>query len=299
MKNIPLLIGTILFTVYLIFAIGGSNLPFIDSELKEEVMRKDASGHLSIPPYPPSAENLLGSDKWGRDLLSLLVIGTRETLILVFLIAGLRYLIALPLGAAAANIKFFRWILDSWNYLLSFIPPIFLVALFFGIPFIFFSKSLFVWYVVILAVVEVGRAAELIRSQFAELSMKEFVEAAETSGTNKFYLIIRHYWPHLRPLVLTSFAADMGRVMFLMAQLGVIQIFVSRKFVSTLSGAYENVTTSISYPVLLQGILTDIWVSTWIPYFTVLFISVMIITFFLLAEGLKIHFKRKYRMSVN
>lgn len=299
MRNIPLIIGIILFTVYLIFAFAGPSLPFIDSSLKEEVMRKDASGHLSIPPYPPSSENWLGSDKWGRDLLSLLVIGTRETFILVFLIAGLRYLLALPLGAAAANIKFFRWLLDSWNYFLSFIPPIFLVALVFGIPFIYFSKNLFLWYVVILAVIEVGRVAELIRSQLAELSLKEFVEAAQTSGTSKFTMIGRHYWPHLRPLILTSFAADMGRVMFLMAQLGVIQIFVSRKFVSTLSGGYENITTSISYPVLLQGILTDIWVSTWIPYFTVLFISVMILTFFLLAEGLKRFFKRKYRMSVN
>jgi peptide/nickel transport system permease protein len=296
MRNIPLVLGTFLFIIYSIFAIAGSNLPFIDSELKEEVMRRDNSGMLMIPPYPPSEEHWLGSDKLGRDLLSLLVIGTRETMILVFLIAGLRYLLALPLGAAAANFKFFRWILDSWNYLLSFIPPIFLVALFIGIPFIYFSKYLFFWYVLILAVIEVGRVAELIRSQMAELSVKEFVEAAETSGTNKRNMLMRHYWPHLRPLVVTSFATDLGRVLFLMAQLGVIQIFVSRKFVSTLGGAYQNMSTSLSYPVMLQDILRDIWTHPWIPYFTVLFISLLIITFFLLAEGLKRYFKKKYRM---
>ncbi|MEH7885054.1 ABC transporter permease subunit [Bacillus sp. JJ1609] len=296
MRNIPLLMGTILFTIYLIFAVGGSNLPFVDSELKEEVMRKDAAGHLSIPPYPPSNTNWLGSDKSGRDLFSLLVTGTRETMILVFLIAGLRYLLALPLGAAAANFKIFRWILDSWNYLLSFIPPIFLVALIIGIPFIYFSKSIFFWYVFILAIIEVGRVSELVRSQMAELSVKEFMEAAETSGTNKLNMLRRHYWPHLRPLVLTSFATDLGRVLFLMSQLGVIQIFVSRKFVSTLGGAYANISTSLSYPVMLQDILRDIWVNTWIPYYTVLFISLMIISFFLLAEGLKKHFMHKYRM---
>lgn len=296
MRNIPLVLGTILFVIYFLFAVGGSNLPFVDSELKEEVMRKDASGNLSIPPYPPSEENWLGSDKFGRDLFSLLVIGTRETMILVFLIAGLRYLLALPLGAAAANFKFFRWVLDSWNYLLSFIPPLFLVVLIIGLPFIYFSKNIFFWYVFILAIIEVGRVAEVVRSQMAELSMKEFIESAETSGTNKVNMLRRHYWPHLRPLVLTSFAADLGRVLFLMAQLGVIQIFVSRKFVSTLGGAYENFSTSLSYPVMLQNILRDIWVNTWIPYYTVLFISLMIITFFLLAEGLKKHFKKKYRM---
>lgn len=295
MRNISLLSGSLLLSIYLIFAIGGSYLPFVDSELKDEVMRRDESG-LSIPPYPPSENNWLGSDKSGRDLLSLLVIGTRETLILVFLIAGLRYLLALPLGAAAANFKFFRWILDSWNYLLSFIPPIFLVALIIGLPFIYFSKNLFFWYVFILAIVEVGRVAEIIRSQMSELSVRDFVEAAVTSGTNKSNLFKRHYWPHLRPLVFTSFAADLGRVLFLMAQLGVIQIFVYREFVSTLGGAYENISTSLSYPVMLQNILRDIWVHTWIPYFTVLFIAVLIITFFLLSEGLKRYFKKKYRM---
>jgi peptide/nickel transport system permease protein len=295
MRNIPLLSGSLLLSIYLIFAIGGSYLPFVDSELKDEVMRRDESG-LSIPPYPPSEKNWLGSDKSGRDLLSLLVIGTRETLILVFLIAGLRYLLALPLGAAAANFKFFRWILDSWNYLLSFIPPIFLVALVIGLPFIYFSKNLFFWYVFILAIVEVGRVAEIIRSQMSELSVRDFVEAAVTSGTNKSNMFMRHYWPHLRPLVFTSFAADLGRVLFLMAQLGVIQIFVYREFVSTLGGAYENISASLSYPVMLQNILRDIWVHTWIPYFTVLFIAVLIITFFLLSEGLKRYFKKKYRM---
>lgn len=292
-----MILGLILLSIYLIFAFGGSSLPFVDPELKDEVYRMDENG-LSVPPYPPSEKNWLGSDKSGRDLFSLLVIGTRETLILVFLIAGLRYLLALPLGAAAANFKFFRWILDGWNYFLSFIPPIFLVALFIGIPFIYFSDLIFLWYVFILATIEVGRVAEIVRSQMAVLSVKEFIEAAEISGTNKLNMFRRHYWPHLRPFVLTSFAADLGRVLFLMAQLGVIRIFVSRRFVSTESGSYENISTSISYPVMLQDILRDIWVNTWIPYFTVLFISMMIITFFLLSEGLKRYFKKKYRMGV-
>jgi peptide/nickel transport system permease protein len=295
MRNLPLLLGSLLFLIFLIFAIGGGNLPFVDSELKDEVMRRDESG-LSIPPYPPSDKNLLGSDKSGRDLFSLLVIGTRETLILVFLIAGMRYLLALPLGAAAANYKFFRWVLDSWNYLLSFVPPIFLVALTIGIPYIYFSKNIFFWYVFILAMIEVGRVAELVRGNMAHLSTQEFIEAASTAGTNRVNMMKRHYWPHLRPLVLTSFASDLGRSLFLMAQLAVIQIFVSRTFLSTESGSYENISTSLSYPVLLQNILRDIWVHTWIPYFTVLFISMMIITFFLLSEGLKRYFKKKYRM---
>jgi peptide/nickel transport system permease protein len=294
MKNLPLLVGSFCFFLLLLFATIGPNLPFVDSELKEEVMRKDETG-LHIPPYPPSEKNWLGSDNKGRDMLSLLIIGTKETLIIVFTACIMRYLIAIPLGAGAVYSKTIRWLLSSWNYILSFIPPIFLVALLLGIPFIFFSNHLFFWFLFIVAIVEVGRVADLIRNQIIHLSSNQFIEAAVTSGTSNKMLLIRHYFPHIRPQLIQNFVSDLGRVLFLMAQLAVVQIFISRDFVSQLGGGYQPENTSIAYPGFLQMIMRDMWTHTWIPYSTVLFISFMIVTFFLLSEGIKAHYKKKYR----
>jgi peptide/nickel transport system permease protein len=294
MRNIPLVVGCIFFFILLLFATVGPSLPFIDSELKEELMRKDGSG-IHIPPYPPGKENWIGSDNQGRDLLSLLVIGTRETLLIVFAAGALRYILAIPLGAGAVFSKVVLRILNGWNYLLSFIPPIFLVALFLGIPFIYFSDLLFFWFLFIIAIVEVGRVAEMIRSQIVHLSGNQFIEAAITSGTTSKGLLKRHYFPHLRPQLIQNFVSDLARVLFLMAQLAVVQIFISRDFISQLGGGYLANNTSIAYPGFLQTIMRDMWTHSWIPYSTVLFISFMIITFYLLSEGIKIWYKKKYR----
>jgi peptide/nickel transport system permease protein len=296
MKNIPLVLGSIFFLILLIFSTAGSYLPFIDSELSEEVLRKDENGGLHIPPFPPSKDNLLGSDNKGRDMLSLLVMGTRETLIIVFAAAGMRYLLAVPLGAAAVYSKVALRILNGWNYLLSFIPPIFLVALLLGVPFFYFSDHIFFWFLFIIAIVEVGRVAEMIRSQIVHLSGNQFIEAAITSGTTQAGLLWRHYFPHLRPQLIQNFVSDLARVLFLMAQLAVVQIFISREFVSQLGGGYQAQSTSIAYPGFLQTIMRDMWTHTWIPYSTVLFISFTIITFYLLSEGIKLFYKRKYKM---
>lgn len=294
MRNIPLVIGCIFFFILLLFATVGPSLPFIDSELKEEFMRKDDSG-IHIPPYPPSRENWIGSDNKGRDLLSLLVIGTKETLLIVFAAGALRYILAIPLGAGAVFSKVLQRILNGWNYLLSFIPPIFLVALLLGIPFIYFSEHLFFWFLFVIAIVEVGRVSEMIRSQIVHLSGNQFIEAAITSGTTSKGLLWRHYFPHLRPQLIQNFVSDLARVLFLMAQLAVVQIFISRDFVSQLGGGYLANNTSIAYPGFLQTIIRDMWTHAWIPYSTVMFISFMIITFYLLSEGIKIWYKKKYR----
>jgi peptide/nickel transport system permease protein len=293
-KNTPLLFGSAFFLILLIFAVAGSYLPFVDANLGEEVIRKDEAG-LHIPPFPPSLENPLGSDNKGRDLLSLLVLGTKETLVIVFIAGLLRYVIAIPLGAAAVYSKVAGSLLNGWNYLLSFIPPIFLVALLLGIPFVYFSNHLYFWFLVIIAVVEVGRVAELTRSQIVHLSRNQFIEAAVTSGTTIRGLLWRHYFPHLRPQLIQSFVSDLARVLFLMAQLAVVQIFISRDFISQLGGGYQAQNTSIAYPGFLQTIIRDMWTHPWIPYSTVLFISFMIITFYLLSEGIKIWYQHKYR----
>ncbi|MHC0038420.1 ABC transporter permease [Pseudoneobacillus sp. C159] len=295
MRNLPLLIGGCFFFILLVFATVGPYLPFIDNQLQEVLIKQDESGRFRIPPYAPSQDNLLGTDYNGRDMLSLLVIGTRETLMIVFAAGIMRYLIAIPLGAAAVYFKFVRWLLNGWNYLLSFIPPIFLVALFIGIPFFYFSDHLFFWFLFIIAIVEVGRVAEIFRNQIVYLSGNEFIQAAVTTGTTRFGLMWRHYLPHLRPQIIQQFVMDLGRVLFLMAQLAVVEIFISSEFVSQLGGGYKPLNTSLAYPGFLQSIMRDMWMKPWIPYSTVLFISFMIITFLMLSEGIKNYYKKKHR----
>lgn len=296
MKNIQLIIGTMLLAIFLVFAFFGSHLPFVDASLKEETMKMSEEGKIQIPPYPPSAEHPLGSDRKGRDLLSLFVMGTGETLLLVTVIAVIRYIVAVPLGMAATISKPVNALLSGWNYVLSFIPPIFLAALLLGIPFIYFSNFSPLWFVIILSGIEVGRLATLVKNDVTYLSNQLFIKAAISTGSTKVSLFTRHIFPHLKSQLITSFVNDMARVLFLLAQLAVVNLFVDQKFTSEMDGSYSAENISLAYPMHLQLISKEIWSSYWVPLYTVLFISVMIITFLLLADGFKKYFKAKYRM---
>lgn len=295
MKNIQLVIGLVFLAIFLVFAVFGPHLPFVDHELKEETMQMSGT-KIIIPPYPPTKEHLLGSDDKGRDLLSLLIMGTKETLLFVTLVTVIRYLIAVPLGMAATISKPINAFLSSWNYILSFIPPIFLVALLLGIPFIFFSKYLPFWFVVILSSIEVGRLATIVKNDTKYVSNQLFVKAAISTGCTRVKLFTRHIFPHLKSQLITSFVNDMARVLFLLSQLAVVHLFMDRKFTSELDGSYSAENISLAYPMYLRMVSSDVWSSYWVPLSAVLFISVMIITFLLIADGLKKYFKMKYRM---
>ncbi|MFK9092695.1 ABC transporter permease subunit [Bacillus salipaludis] len=295
MKNIQLVLGVVFLAIFLLFAAFGSHLPFVDQDLKEETMKMTGEG-IKIPPYPPSKEHPLGSDRKGRDLISLLVIGTRETLLFVTLVVVIRYSLAVPLGMAATVSKPINALLSGWNYILSFIPPIFLVALLLGIPFIFFSTHRPFWFVVILSSIEVGRLATIVKNDAKYISNQLFVKAAISTGCTMVKLFTRHIFPHLKSQLITSFVNDMARVLFLLSQLAVVQLFLNQKFTSELDGSYSAENISLAYPMYLQLISRDIWSSYWVPLSAVLFISVMIITFLLIADGLKKYFKTKYRL---
>lgn len=293
LKNIQLVVGSCFLFIILVCALFGSHLPLIDESLSEETMRM-TDDKILIPPYPPSFSNPLGSDTKGRDMLSLLVLGTRETILMVLAVVVLRYLIAIPLGLAANYSRVISSFLSGWNQMLSFIPPIFLVALFLGIPVIYYSANLPIWFIIILAGIELGRLATLIKESVKHLSNELFIQSAITVGTKPLQLFMKHLFPHLRIQLITNFVNDLARVLFLLSQLAVIEMFVNRKFTSQEDGSYVSENISISYPMFLQDVTRNIWSNHWIPLYTILFISFMIITFLLLGDGLKKHYLRKY-----
>ena len=89
--NKTLLAGICMTLVLAIVVIFGPFFPKVDPDLEATVVYRDAEGKLMAPPYPPSSDFLLGSDRKGQDLYSKIIIGARET----FIILGVIVLIEL------------------------------------------------------------------------------------------------------------------------------------------------------------------------------------------------------------
>ncbi|WP_261130498.1 hypothetical protein [Bacillus sp. Marseille-Q3570] len=142
-KNTSLLIGSFFIFFFVAMMLFGPYLPFVDSHLEEEIVRME-DGKIETPPYPPSKENPFGSDERGKDLLSMIVMGTKETMLIIFSITGIRYLIAVPLGMLASSNKGpAHYIVNGWNQLFSALPTLFSAIILMNLPIFYFQRKSF------------------------------------------------------------------------------------------------------------------------------------------------------------
>lgn len=274
--------------VIVILALFGPRLPGIDAELEQTILIKTDEGKLLAPPYEPSGDFVIGSDRKGVDLLSRIVIGTRETLLTVLGIVLVRATVSLILGIGSFYTRVGSVLLKVWEAVFSFMPTIIIVILLLAIPPIMFSPNRLLLSALIIALAETGRLAEFIRSKMVELSNETYMEAAIASGGSRLGMFRRYYSPIIGRELGGILAREAGRVMFLLAQLGVIGVFINQMFMSQeIRGTYAAVETSDAWPVLLLDLQKDLRMAQWIPVSALAFITFAIISFQLLADGLE------------
>lgn len=140
----------------------------------------------------PSAAHLLGTDMYGRDVLSRIVFGARNTLLLALIAVGISSVLGTIIGAAAG---FYGGWIDE--------------ALMRGMDVVFAFPSLILAIVMMatfginmynaafaVAVVFTPQFARVIRSNALSLREEEFIKAARTSGGTKRYVLFKHVIPN-------------------------------------------------------------------------------------------------------
>jgi peptide/nickel transport system permease protein len=292
LRNWHLIIGTILLSILLIGTIMGAHFPYIKDGLKENRMVME-DGNFERAPFPPSSKHLLGTDHDGRDLLSILLAGAKDTILLIFAITTIRYGLSLILVLLSFIWKKpFTWLINWWNQLSSGMPIIFAAILFITLPIFTFSPHRVVWVVIILALIEMGRVSYIMQQKILSISKAPFVEAGITIGSGPVRFFKNYYVPNLLPDLVVNFCVDLGRVALLLGQLGIFSIFATQLFVQTSYGFGELRNTSLNWPTLLGNSRGDLLKAFWIPFFTASAITYLILTFNILGEGLRRHFEK-------
>jgi peptide/nickel transport system permease protein len=146
---------------------------------------------------PPSDEFPLGTDAYGRDLLSRVIYGGRVSLILGIGTAVVSVVIGLPLGLLAG---YFDWVgavlLRVMDGLMA-IPSILLAMAIVSL----WGASLQTVLAAI-AIPEIPRVVRLVRSIVISAREEPYVEAAIAAGTTPFHILWRHLMPNtIAPLI--------------------------------------------------------------------------------------------------
>ena len=157
-----------------------------------------AQQNLELGATPPSAAHWLGTDIFGRDLLTLMLYGGRISLAVGFIATAVALLIGVTWGAiagyAGGRIDAVMMRLVDILYALPFM--IFIVLLM-----VVFGRNMLLMFLAIGAV-EWLTMARIMRAQVQSLRQQEFVEAAISLGLSPAAIIRRHLVPNaLGPII--------------------------------------------------------------------------------------------------
>jgi peptide/nickel transport system permease protein len=153
-------------------------------------------------PYAPwSATHPLGTDQIGRDVLSRLIYGARNTIGIALATTLLSFLIGGGLGLTAAILR--GWIDQVLSRLVDVLISI--PALIFALMLLSIYGSSTLSLIVIIAVLDSTRVFRLTRAVSMNVVVMEFVEAAKLRGEGLGWIMRREILPNIMPPLVAEF----------------------------------------------------------------------------------------------
>ncbi len=196
---------------------------------------------------------LLGTDRYGRDMLSQLIVGTRVSLSVGFISVLIAIVIGVTLGAVAGYYggrtdNIIMWLINVvWS-----IPTVLLVvaitfALGKGFWQVFAAVGLTMW-------VDIAR---MVRGQVKSLKEKEFVEAAKALGESNGRIILRQILPNVVGAISVITASNFATAILQEAGLSFLGLGVQPPMPSWGSMIKENygyIILDAAYMAIIPGV---------------------------------------------
>jgi len=225
--------------------------------------------NLLLGAVPPSSDHWLGTDVFGRDMLTRIMYGSRISLAVGFIASGVALCIGVLWGAlsgySGGRIDSFMMRIVDILYALPFMIFIILLMVIFG-------RNLLLLFLAIGAV-EWLTMARIVRGQVLTIKQQDFIEAATSLGLSHWTIIRRHIIPNTLSPVIVYATLTVPSVMLLEAFLSFLGLGIQPPQSSWGLLISYGVETMEEYP--------------WLIFFPGLFLSITLFSLNFLGDGLR------------
>jgi peptide/nickel transport system permease protein len=218
---------------------------------------------------PPSHDHLMGTDKFGRDILSRVLYGARVSLSVAVISVLLASLFGMIYGAFAGYVG--GWVdevsMRLVDGLLAF-PRLLLLLTILAV----FANSFFL-VIAVLSMTGWMGVARLVRAEVLSLKEREFVQAAVATGAGRARIVWRHLIPNaLGPVIVTA-TLRVGLIILLESYLSFLGLGIQPPMPSWGSMVFEG-----------REVLLSAW---WVSAFPGLAIVLTVVACNLFGDGLR------------
>ncbi len=237
-KNLSLCLGIILVLIILaVWVLSFIYMPYPPNEM-------NISQRFLKPDF--SSEHILGTDNFGRDILSRIMYGSRNVLLVGIGSVTMGTLMGITLGAVAATFKKYAGtvIMRLMDGLMAF-PGILLALMLVTVVGRGIKGS-----IIAIGVFMVPVFSRLVYSMILDIEGLLYIKAAKSYGSSDLTIFIRHLVPAMLPRLITQYSSAIGSAVMIETSLSFLGLGIQPPFASWGLMLSESRQFFLVYPYL-------------------------------------------------